>query len=93
MKVRFIKKGEKTAEEYEADIKILKDELNDSKHELLNNLIEKNLIVERLNKQLKDCKNDINRGFPITEEEDLAINKWMKDHSATKHNGACGYGG
>lgn len=93
MKIRFIKNGEKTSEEYEAAIKTLKDELNDSKHQYLNNLIERNLIVERLNKQLKDCQNDLNRGFPITEEEDLAINKWMKDHSAIKHNRACGCGG
>ena len=68
MKVRFIKNGEKTAEEYEAAIKTLKDELNDSKHQYLNSLIERNLMVERLNKQLKDCQNDLNRGFPITEE-------------------------
>ena len=93
MKIRFIKNGEKTPEEYEAAIKALKDELSDYKSRSLNKGIEDNLKIERLNKKLKDCQREIQRGFPITEEEDIAINKWMKEHSATKHNGECGCGG
>lgn len=75
MKVRFIKKCEKTSEEYEAAIKTLKDELNDSKHQYLNNLIDRNLIVERLNKQLKIVKMILIEGFLLLKKRiSLLIN-------------------
>lgn len=93
MKIRFIKNGEKTPEEYEAIINTLKDELNDYKRQSLNSRIEDNTKIEDLKKQLKDFQMELNRCFPITKEEHIAVNRWMEDHSHTKHNGACGCGG
>lgn len=93
MKIRFIKKGDKTPEEYEAAIKALKDELSDCEFRSLGRAIKDDHKIEDLNKQLKDFQMELNRGFPLTEKEYIAVNRWMSDHSYTKHNGACGCGG
>lgn len=93
MKIRFIKKGDKTPEEYEAAIKALKDEFRDYRISSLDRFIEDDHKIEDLTKQLKDLQMEIKQGFPLTEKEYIAVNRWMEDHSHTKHNGACGCGG
>ena len=93
MKIRFIKKGEKTPEEYEAAIETLKDQLKKCDIRSLNRAIEDNTKIEDLKKQLKDCQMELKTGFPITAKESAAADRWMIEHSATKHNGACGCGG
>lgn len=41
--------------------------------------------LQRVNSDLKKMRNDYNRGFPISEEEQKLINKWKEKHETEIH--------
>lgn len=41
--------------------------------------------LEKVSQELKQCKAEMRRGFPISEEEQNAINKWCEQHENEKH--------
>ena len=43
--------------------------------------------IQRLKKENEKLRDEMRRGFPITKEEDEAIDKWQQKHIKTKHGG------
>jgi len=43
--------------------------------------------LAKMQSDLERIRKDYFRGFPITEDEGIAINKWIKAHCKEKHNG------
>lgn len=41
--------------------------------------------LEKLRSELKQCRENLNRGFGISEEENAAIEKWKLNHEIDKH--------
>lgn len=43
--------------------------------------------IQRLKQENERLRDEMRRGFPITKEENEAINKWQQEHIDTKHRG------
>ena len=43
--------------------------------------------LQRMKRELDEAITDLNRGFEITKEEDVAIKEWIDVHIKEKHNG------
>lgn len=41
--------------------------------------------LQMMKSKCKAIKEELNRGFPITEDEELMINAWMVNHMRSKH--------
>lgn len=41
--------------------------------------------IKRLNKELEETKDNLYRGFPIFEDEDVKIRNWQKEHLKNMH--------
>ncbi len=69
--------------QYEADqnkIKILTEQnkkLRDEKY--------KDEELQKLTKELEECRKEVRRGFSISEDEEKSINEWKKKHELEKH--------
>ncbi len=48
--------------------------------------------IAKMRSDLIQLRQNYFRGFPITEDEGIAINKWIKAHCKEKHNGIIGGG-
>ena len=67
-------------ESYEDTIERLKEENKKLKDEVW-----KDEELQNMKEQLDKMKSDYNRGFNITEEEDIAIKEWKKKHEEEVH--------
>ena len=68
-------------ESYEDTIERLKEENKKLKDEVW-----KDEELQNMKEQLDKMKSDYNRGFNITEEEDIAIKEWKKKHEEDVHS-------
>ena len=43
--------------------------------------------IQRLQQKIESMEKDLNRGFPISEEEQKKVDEWFVQHLKQKHNG------
>lgn len=68
------------ADTYEKRIKYLEEENKKLKDEHY-----KDSEMQRIEAELKEAKDDLCRGFPISKEEQERIREWQLEHDAEKH--------
>lgn len=47
--------------------------------------------LKKMSEELVDARADLNRGFGISEKEQAAIDKWVKQHEADYHSNTDGF--